>query len=125
MNTMIITRKKIQQGKQGHALTALVAVGLALVMSLGLAVMGAHKTGAASLANWDAGRIMDDVIFTDKSTMNTGQIQSFLNSKVPSFVTGCPAPHALASSYHTPDPSFWYRTDIFLRSPGNAVTCAD
>lgn len=56
---------------------------LVAVVSILLVVNFSQKTNAASLANWNPGRIMDDVIFTDKSTMSAAQIQAFLNSKVP------------------------------------------
>jgi len=38
---------------------------------------------ASALAGWDAGRIIDDGVFTNKFTMSVDQIQAFLNSKVP------------------------------------------
>jgi len=41
------------------------------------------QVGATSLSNWSAGRIIDDVIFTNSDSMSKDQIQSFLNSKVP------------------------------------------
>ena len=56
---------------------------LALIASIFMSINISERSHAASLANWDAGRIIDDVIFTDKSTMSVQQIQSFLNSKVP------------------------------------------
>jgi hypothetical protein len=37
---------------------------------------------AASASDWKAGRIIDDVLFMDKNSMNVSQIQAFLNSKV-------------------------------------------
>lgn len=40
-------------------------------------------TEAASLANWNAGKIIDDAVFTNNNTMSPASIQSFLNSKVP------------------------------------------
>lgn len=40
-------------------------------------------TGAAPVVGFQAGRIIDDAIFTAKDTMNASQIQNFLNSKVP------------------------------------------
>src|SRR6266568_1187161 len=33
-------------------------------------------------ASWDAGRIIDDAIFTNKNAMSVAQIQAFLNSRV-------------------------------------------
>jgi len=49
---------------------------------------------AASAASFDAGRIIDDSVFTNKSSMSVGDIQNFLNSKVPS-----------CDTYHAPGPS--------------------
>ncbi|MDQ3123132.1 MAG: hypothetical protein M3Q14_00380, partial [bacterium] len=43
-----------------------------------------HTTHAAPVVGFDPGRIMDDDVFTASSSMNTDQIQAFLNSKVPS-----------------------------------------
>jgi len=40
-------------------------------------------TAKASLANWEAGRIIDDGIFVNNNSMSAAQIQDFLNSKVP------------------------------------------
>jgi hypothetical protein len=39
---------------------------------------------AVTGADWQAGRIIDDSVFNDQNTLNTTQIQAFLNSKVPS-----------------------------------------
>lgn len=41
------------------------------------------STSADALSNFQPGRIMDDAVFTRSDSMNTSQIQSFLNSKVP------------------------------------------
>jgi len=49
---------------------------------------------AASAASFDAGRIIDDSVFTNKSSMSVGDIQNFLNSKVPT-----------CDTYHAPGPS--------------------
>ncbi len=38
---------------------------------------------AVSAAEWNAGNIIDDAIFYDKSSMNVNEIQAFLNSKLP------------------------------------------
>jgi len=40
-------------------------------------------THAANGADWNAGYIIDDAIFYDNSSMDTAQIQAFLNSMVP------------------------------------------
>lgn len=70
--------------KSKRLLFAFVALCLVISAATLFTLLGSHKAQAASLANWDAGRIMDDVIFTDKSTMSVSQIQAFFNSKVPS-----------------------------------------
>ena len=49
---------------------------------------------SASAASFDAGRIIDDSVFTNKSSMSVGDIQNFLNSKVPT-----------CDTYHAPGPS--------------------
>jgi hypothetical protein len=40
-------------------------------------------TQKAKAASFDAGRIIDDAIFTNKNSMSVGDIQNFLNSKMP------------------------------------------
>ncbi len=54
--------------------------GLILVAALGIACLFTTPTHAAS---WDAGKIIDDLVFTNTNTMSPGGIQDFLNSKVP------------------------------------------
>lgn len=49
------------------------AVGLSLLVP-------SHAEG---ISNFRPGRIMDDAVFTRDNSMNAGQIQSFLNSKMP------------------------------------------
>ncbi len=41
---------------------------------------GAH---ALTAADWKAGNIIDDIVFTDKNSMTVDEIQAFLNRKVP------------------------------------------
>jgi len=57
-------------------LSALVVSAVSLAVPFGSA-------GAAPVVGFQAGRIIDDAVFTAKDSMNAGQIQSFLNSKVP------------------------------------------
>ncbi|NTW61167.1 hypothetical protein HGB24_00580 [Candidatus Saccharibacteria bacterium] len=38
---------------------------------------------SATISGWDPGNIISDVVFTNKNSMSVGQIQDFLNSKVP------------------------------------------
>ncbi len=40
------------------------------------------SAGAVSSSEWRAGRIIDDLVFTDKNSMNPDQIQEFLNHMV-------------------------------------------
>lgn len=47
-------------------------------------IVVAPAASAISASQWQAGRIIDDAIFTNKNDMSVGQIQQFLNSKVPS-----------------------------------------
>lgn len=47
-----------------------------------LLIMGLFLLTPASAQAFDAGRIIDDGVFTDKNSMNAGDIQNFLNSKV-------------------------------------------
>ncbi|MBL8122103.1 hypothetical protein JNM87_05125 [Candidatus Saccharibacteria bacterium] len=42
------------------------------------------STSAVTASEWKAGRIIDDSIFTNANGMSVGDIQTFLNSKVPS-----------------------------------------
>jgi hypothetical protein len=62
------------------ALYGMAALTVALVSSVTL--LSTHAF-AADARNYNAGRIIDDAIFTNKSSMSVGDIQNFLNSKVP------------------------------------------
>jgi hypothetical protein len=59
----------------------------AIILSFGLTLLISpyvgQKASALSGGEFQAGRIIDDVIFTNKDSMNVQQIQAFLNSKVP------------------------------------------
>ncbi|HEY5515552.1 MAG TPA: hypothetical protein VIK12_05030, partial [Pengzhenrongella sp.] len=57
-------------------------VATALTASLGLVALGpAPQAAAANLASFDPGFIISDAIFYDTTTMNAGQIQSFLTTR--------------------------------------------
>lgn len=61
------------------ATIAVIAVSLA-----GVFFGGVNSTASAlSGSSFDAGRIIDDVVFYNNGSMSSSQIQSFLNSKVP------------------------------------------
>lgn len=55
----------------------LLALSLSFVISLSVATTPSHAI------NWSAGRIIDNIIFTNHNTMSPQLIQDFLNSKVP------------------------------------------
>src|SRR6266550_529492 len=59
--------------------SALVVVGLAC----GANSLFVTPAKAVSAGDWRPGRIIDDAIFYNKSSMNIDQIQQFLNAKVP------------------------------------------
>jgi hypothetical protein len=59
------------------------AIG-AIVIFLAIIVAFSAKSSALSGSEFNAGRIIDDAVFYNATSMNTPQIQTFLNSKVPS-----------------------------------------
>ena len=59
-------------------MSAVVALGLMFAIGVYFT-----KTANATSIGWMAGRIIDDSVFTDKSSMTASQIQTFLNAKVP------------------------------------------
>lgn len=63
----------------------LLMVGVVILfgMASGLVLQKSTKANALSGAQFNAGRIIDDAVFYNKNTMSASQIQSFLNSKVP------------------------------------------
>jgi len=65
-----------------------------LALLIGLVSFGASQqlTHAAPVTGFDAGKIMDDGIFTRKNSMTAAQIQSFLNSKMPNCDTNGTGP---------------------------------
>ena len=61
---------------------AILVLLLGYVSSIGLS--GGTHVSAASLSNFNPGRIMDDSVMNNYNAMDVSAIQSFLNSKVPS-----------------------------------------
>ena len=59
-------------------LAAIVTI-IALVLSLVSYILQAN----AAVVGWNAGNIIDDAVFTNRNTMSSSDIQSFLNSKMP------------------------------------------
>lgn len=61
-------------------------LGLTLAgFSVGLlaSVSPNKQAGAVTAADWRAGRIIDDAVFTNKNAMTASEVQAFLNAKVP------------------------------------------
>ncbi len=58
-------------------------LSLALVLFSTTILFGFFGHSAKAAANFVAGRIIDDVVFFAPNSMSAGQIQAFLNSKVP------------------------------------------
>jgi len=61
------------------------SVGASAAASRGAATTAIRP---ATLDGWNAGNIISDAVFTDKSTMSAQQIQDFFNAKVPSCQSG-------------------------------------
>lgn len=74
---------------------------------------------AANASNFQAGRIIDDVVFTNKNAMSVSDIQNFLNSKVPS----CNSNHAAftGSTGTVYNPQFICLKD-FYENPSSSYT---
>jgi hypothetical protein len=54
----------------------------AAISSVFFGVVSSNTTHALPVVGFQAGRIIDDAVFTSKDSMNVSQIQNFLNSKV-------------------------------------------
>ena len=70
---------------------------LALPLAFLCVGLGGNEAHASS---FNAGKIIDDVIFTNNSSMSASQVQAFLNSKVPTCDTNGTMP---ASDFGRPD----------------------
>ena len=60
-----------------------IAIVTTLFIGMFLLVGAVNNVSAAPVVGFEAGRIIDDVVFTNKQSMSVAQIQAFLNSKVP------------------------------------------
>ncbi len=54
-----------------------------MVFVISVFLMSLVQASGSSAASWNAGRIIDDEIFTNNASMTAQDIQNFLNSKVP------------------------------------------
>ena len=79
----------------------LFALVLTVLTLITIALIVANRpTPVSAISSWNPGRIIDDTVFTNKSSMTASQIQSFLNSKVPNCDTNGTQP---ASEFGRPD----------------------
>ncbi len=77
MRALLISKKSwLTWGVASFAVLALVTIAAVSLLT--------QKSAEAYTTGFNPGRIIDDYIFTDTSTMNPSQIQDFLNSKVSS-----------------------------------------
>lgn len=72
------------RSRSAWSLVALAVFSLVLVFMPPLA----PEANAASASDWDPGYIIDDSVFYNSSSMTAGEIQTFLNSQVPSCRAG-------------------------------------
>ncbi len=63
--------------------TTLLLSALVFCLSLGSTALTNPKASALNGSSFNAGHIIDDVIFTNANSMNAQDIQNFLNAKVP------------------------------------------
>lgn len=72
----------IARHRKRITLTSILGV-LVLTISLSVFFITNRQADGAPVVGFKAGRIIDDSIFTNKSSMSAASIQAFLNSKVP------------------------------------------
>lgn len=65
-------------------------VSFLLATCLFCGIITSGSAGAVTGSDWQAGRIIDDVLFTNKDSMSASQIQAFLNAKVGTGAYGTP-----------------------------------
>lgn len=78
----------------------LILISAIACISIFCSLLFVNAAKAAPVVGFNAGNIIDDQVFTNKDSMNVGQIQNFLNSKVSACDTGGTQP---ASEYGRPD----------------------
>ena len=77
----MISPQFIHQPKTKLIGSALLLIAALIVVSVSLSMQNTAE--ATGVTGWDAGRIIDDSVFTNVNTMSVQQIQDFLVSKVP------------------------------------------
>jgi len=78
--TKIYTQK---QPVRKLIISAGVYLTILVIATIGLGILFTKNSKATAITGFEPGRIIDDVIFTNNTSMTTSQIQTFLNSKVP------------------------------------------
>lgn len=78
-----------------------IVVALALVITsvvAGVVLTRSQPADALGTSDWKAGDIISDQVFTNKTSLSTSQIQSFLNSKMPNCDTNGSQPSEMNNS---------------------------
>lgn len=88
-----------------------------LLLPFAILAVSSANVSALSGSQFNAGRIMDDTVFFNGSTMNPTQIQEFLNSKVPS----CDTNHAKSSSSNDSGPPYTCLKDYRQNTPARSA----
>jgi len=73
-------------------------ITLFALLAVIFAISNSSNASALSGSEFQSGRIIDDVVFFNPNAMNAGDIQAFLNSKVPSCDTNGTQPHSSGQS---------------------------
>lgn len=76
--------KSLLRNKKRLALGALILVISFATLSSFQVIFSSTQAKAASATSFDASNIISDSIFTNSNSMDAGQIQNFLNNKIPS-----------------------------------------
>ncbi|MEO5499358.1 MAG: hypothetical protein ABIR46_02575, partial [Candidatus Saccharimonadales bacterium] len=108
-------------------ITGFVLVALSVALPLSTV---SNSVGAVSGSEWRAGRIIDDGVFTNATDMSVGEIQAFLNARVPvcdnwgtkpsEFGGGTRAQYAASRGYSTPFTCLKEYYEVPKTTPGPA-----
>ncbi|HET7302149.1 MAG TPA: NBR1-Ig-like domain-containing protein [Candidatus Saccharimonadales bacterium] len=76
--------RRVRSYIQKTSFTAIAFVVMVTACASGFMAASANTASALSGSDFNAGRIIDDVVFTNYQAMSVSDIQNFLNAKVPS-----------------------------------------
>jgi len=79
---------RVRRYKQPISVVLFICLSIITLVTIGLYTYFNTSVSNATLKGFEAGNIMDDSVMSNRSTMNTSQIQSFLKSKVNCNSTG-------------------------------------